>query len=110
LKNLTAIHFGRRKDMKFPIDIIWLDSDGKVVCIRENMQSLYHNYCLHFVYTKYWYVLDNANLFWRLVIFDVGRNAKFNCGKMATQVALFNVDGAMIIEKYCDKCAKKIVK
>jgi hypothetical protein len=58
LKNLTAIHFGRR----------------------------------------------------RLVIFDVGRKAKFNCGKMATQAALFNVDGAMIIEKYCDKCAKKIVK
>jgi len=26
------------KDMKFPIDIIWLDSDGKVVYIKESMQ------------------------------------------------------------------------
>jgi hypothetical protein len=29
---------------------------------------------------------------------------------MATQEALFTVDGASIIEKYCDKCAKKVVK
>jgi hypothetical protein len=77
--------------------------------ILEKICSLYLNYCLHFVYTKYWYVLD-ASLCWRQVIFDVGRKAKFNCGNMATQEALFNVDGAMIIEKYCDKCAKKIVK
>jgi hypothetical protein len=27
---------------------------------------------------------------------------------MATQEALFNVDGAMLIEKYCDTCAKGI--
>jgi len=27
---------------------------------------------------------------------------------MATQEALFNVDGAMLIEKYCDTCAKKV--
>jgi uncharacterized protein len=26
------------KDMKFPIDIIWLDSDGKVVHIEKNLQ------------------------------------------------------------------------
>jgi uncharacterized protein len=26
------------KDMKFPIDIFWLDSDGKMVYIKENMQ------------------------------------------------------------------------
>ena len=26
------------KDMKFPIDIFWLDSDGKVVYIKKNMQ------------------------------------------------------------------------
>ncbi len=43
---------------------------------------------------------------------DVGGKPKFsvNCGNMATQEALFNVDGATIIEKYCDTCAKKIVK
>jgi hypothetical protein len=29
---------------------------------------------------------------------------------VATQEALFNVDGAMLIEKYCDACAKKGVK
>ena len=43
---------------------------------------------------------------------DVGGKAKFciSCGNLATQEALFSVDGAMLIEKYCDKCAKKIVK
>jgi hypothetical protein len=43
---------------------------------------------------------------------DAGGKAKFcvDCGNMATQEALFNVDGATIIEKYCDKCAKKVIK
>ena len=43
---------------------------------------------------------------------DAGKKSKFcvNCGSMATQEALFNVDGAMLIEKYCDSCAKKEVK
>jgi hypothetical protein len=43
---------------------------------------------------------------------DVGGKAKFcvNCGNIATQEASFNVDGAMLIEKYCDSCAKKVVK
>jgi hypothetical protein len=43
---------------------------------------------------------------------DVGGKPKFcvNCGNMATQEALFNVDGAMIIEKYCDPCAQKGIK
>jgi hypothetical protein len=40
---------------------------------------------------------------------DVGGKAKFcvSCGNIATQEALFNVDGAMLIKKYCDLCAKK---
>ena len=29
------------------------------------------------------------------------------CGKTATQEAVFSVDGATIVEKYCDSCAKK---
>jgi hypothetical protein len=29
---------------------------------------------------------------------------------MATKEALFNVDGAVLIEKYCDSCAEKEVK
>ena len=43
---------------------------------------------------------------------DVGGKAKFcvSCGSMATQEALFNVDGATLIEKYCDTCAEKEVK
>ena len=43
---------------------------------------------------------------------DVGGKAKFyvDCGNKATQEALLIVDGATIIEKYCDKCAKKVVK
>jgi hypothetical protein len=45
-------------------------------------------------------------------ILEVGRIPKFcvSCGKTATQEALFNVDGAMLIEKYCDTCAEKEVK
>ena len=43
---------------------------------------------------------------------DVGKNPKFcvTCGKTATKEALFNVDGAMLIEKYCDMCAERDVK
>ena len=31
-----------------------------------------------------------------------------HCGNVATQEALFEVEGASIIEKYCDICVKKI--
>jgi hypothetical protein len=43
---------------------------------------------------------------------DVGRNPKFcvSCGNTATKEALFNVDGAKVIEKYCDSCAEKEAK
>jgi hypothetical protein len=30
------------------------------------------------------------------------------CGNVATQEALFKVEGASLIEKYCDICVKKI--
>ncbi len=32
------------------------------------------------------------------------------CGNTATQEAIFTVEGASIIEKYCDVCAKKNIK
>ena len=40
---------------------------------------------------------------------DVGGKTKYcvSCGNTATQEAIFAVDGATIIEKYCDSCAKK---
>jgi hypothetical protein len=43
---------------------------------------------------------------------DEGRNPKFcvTCGKAATKEALFNVDGAVLLEKYCDTCAEREVK
>ena len=31
-----------------------------------------------------------------------------HCGNVATQEALFKVEGASLIEKYCDICVKKI--
>src|SRR5215204_5172449 len=34
----SAKHSFWMKDMKFPIDIIWLDSDGNVVHIEQNLQ------------------------------------------------------------------------
>ena len=43
---------------------------------------------------------------------DVGRNPKscITCGNVATKEALFNVDGAVLLEKYCDTCAGREVK
>lgn len=32
------------------------------------------------------------------------------CGIPATQEAIFTVDGATIVEKYCDSCAEKGIK
>ena len=33
-----------------------------------------------------------------------------SCGNTATQEAIFTVEGATILEKYCDSCAKKKIK
>ena len=43
---------------------------------------------------------------------DVGGKIKpcVICGNTATQEAIFAVEGATIIEKYCDSCAKKEIK
>ena len=43
---------------------------------------------------------------------DVSGKTKFclKCGGTATKEALFDVGGAMLIEKYCDTCAEKEVK
>jgi hypothetical protein len=43
---------------------------------------------------------------------NVKENPKFcvSCGKTATQEVLFNVEGALLIEKYCNTCAEKEVK
>ena len=40
---------------------------------------------------------------------DVSGKTRYcvSCSKTATQEAIFTVDGASIIEKYCDSCAKK---
>jgi hypothetical protein len=40
---------------------------------------------------------------------DVDGKTKYcvSCGNTATQEAIFTVDGAIILEKYCDSCAKK---
>jgi hypothetical protein len=43
---------------------------------------------------------------------DADRKSKFclKCGSRATQEALFDVDGAILIEKYCDTCSETEVK
>jgi hypothetical protein len=43
---------------------------------------------------------------------NVNGNPKFciSCGHTATQEALFNVDGAVLIEKYCDTCVEREAK
>jgi hypothetical protein len=30
------------------------------------------------------------------------------CGSVATQTALFKIEGAVILERYCDVCASKL--
>ena len=30
------------------------------------------------------------------------------CGGVATQTALFKIEGAVIVERYCDACASKL--
>jgi hypothetical protein len=30
------------------------------------------------------------------------------CGSLATQTAFFKIEGAVIVERYCDACASKI--
>ena len=30
------------------------------------------------------------------------------CGSIATQTALFKIEGATIVERYCDRCAKSV--
>ncbi len=32
------------------------------------------------------------------------------CGGAATQTALFKIEGATIVERYCDSCAKSVNK
>jgi hypothetical protein len=43
---------------------------------------------------------------------DVDGKTKYcvSCGNPATQEAVFAVDGATVIEKYCDSCVKKEIK
>ena len=40
---------------------------------------------------------------------DVNGKTRYcvSCSNIATQEAIFTVDGATILEKYCDSCAKK---
>jgi hypothetical protein len=51
--------------------------------------------------------------FWSIKAFvDVGGKTRYcvSCSNTATQEAIFTVDGATILEKYCDSCAKKNIK
>ena len=38
------------------------------------------------------------------------KNSRFcvGCGELATNIVKYDTEGAIIIEKYCDKCAKAI--
>ena len=38
------------------------------------------------------------------------KNSRFcvRCGELATKLVKYDTEGAIIIEKYCDKCAKDI--
>ena len=38
------------------------------------------------------------------------KNSRFciGCGELATKIVKYSTEGAVILEKYCDKCAKLI--
>jgi hypothetical protein len=38
------------------------------------------------------------------------KNARFciHCGQVATKIAYYNIEGPVILEKYCDVCVKAI--
>jgi hypothetical protein len=38
------------------------------------------------------------------------KNSRFciGCGELATKMVKYSTEGAVILEKYCDKCAKAI--
>jgi len=38
------------------------------------------------------------------------KNSRFciGCGEPATKLVKYSIDGAIIVEKYCDRCAKAI--
>lgn len=40
------------------------------------------------------------------------KNSRFcvGCGELATNIVKYDTEGAIIIEKYCDKCAEAIKK
>ena len=58
------------------------------------------NKSLHYSYKKFSSIRAFVN---------VGEKTKYcvSCGNPATQEAIFAADGASIVEKYCDSCAKK---
>ena len=41
---------------------------------------------------------------------DAKKNSRFciGCGELATKIVKYSTEGAIIIEKYCDKCADAI--
>ena len=38
------------------------------------------------------------------------KNSRFciSCGELATKIVSYSIEGAVIIEKHCDACAKKV--
>src|SRR5215210_3503652 len=75
----SARHSFWMKDMKFPIDIIWLDSDGKVVYIKESMQPCISTIIciLYTPNTDSQYVLETVAGFTQRHNVSVGTNIDF---------------------------------
>jgi len=70
-------------DMKFPIDIFWLDSNGKVVYIKENMQPCISTIlCIFYTpNTDSQYVLETVAGFTQRHNVSVGTNIDFELVK-----------------------------
>jgi len=57
-------------------------------------------------------MLDRRKPEFKPIVKDEGSKDRqyfcIGCGSTATQTAHFKIEGATILERYCDKCAKSI--
>jgi hypothetical protein len=57
-------------------------------------------------------VIDRGKPKFEPIVKDGKKNERqyfcVECGGVATQTALFKIEGAVIIERYCDDCASKM--
>jgi hypothetical protein len=64
------------------------------------------------VYYKLEIMINRSKVEFEPIVKDEKRGDRgyfcVSCGGVATQTALFKIEGATIVERYCDRCAKSV--